>query len=207
MHDVGLAHLSIYATSVPGRCAVDSERSSSFFLGGGGLAYPTLNPIDFFVWVHVIYLVYARHQYSEMTFCPGSRQHATDTWWFRATATVNGASLRIVQWRRWSSLWTAAVVAAVLMLKCQIVIMLCQCYLCAIKMSSINYIRGLQSHFETSLLPLKKAFSTVPCYLGQDVADCACPAPVSERISYSYIHRRVARSWGDADNSNKCFAA
>jgi hypothetical protein len=95
-------------------------------------------------------------------------QRTTDTLYFRASGTVNGASLRVVQWSRWSSLWTAAVVVAVLMLKCLIII-LCQCYLYTIAMSSINYVRVLQSRFETSFLPLKKALSTVPRYFPQDI--------------------------------------
>jgi hypothetical protein len=88
----------------------------------------------------------------------------TDTRYFRANATVNGASLLVAHWRRWSSIWTAAVVVAVLMLKCPIII-LCQCNLYTIPMSSIKYVRVLQSGFETSFLPLKKALPAVPCYL------------------------------------------
>jgi hypothetical protein len=133
-----------------------------FYLRGGPFFWPArspdLNPLDFFVWGHLRCLVYetpvGARRWSAQD--PGSMwQLMAETWYFRTSATVNGASLRVVQWSRWSSLWTAAIVVAVFMLKC-LIIMLCQCYLRTIKISSINYVRYLQSHSETSLLPLKK---------------------------------------------------
>jgi hypothetical protein len=163
MHNGAAAHFSMYAREYMN--AVFPARWSFFFWPARS---PDLNPLDFFVWGHPRCLIFETPVEREddllpriQAACDNIRQ---DTRYFRASATVNGASLRVVQWSRLLSLWTAAVVVAVLKLKCLIII-LCQCYLYTITMSSINYVRVLQSRFETSFLPLKKALSAVPCYL------------------------------------------
>jgi hypothetical protein len=66
------------------------------------------------------------------------------------------------------------------MLKCLIII-LCQCYLYTITMSSINYVSILQSRSETSFLPLKKALSAIPCYRTYRL--CICYPSLREYLS------------------------
>jgi hypothetical protein len=163
----GSSSLQHVRTRIPGRCY------PARWIGCGGTFFwparsPDLNPLDFYVWGHLRCLVYETTAEREDDLLPriqAAYENIRHTRYFRVSATVRGESLRVVQWSRWSSLWTAAVVVAVLMLKCLIIIILCQCYLCTIKISSINYERDLQSRFETSFLPSKKALSTVPCYL------------------------------------------
>jgi len=53
------------------------------------------------------------------------------------------------------------VVAALLKLKCLIIVIVCQCYLCTIKVFPANYVWRLQSRFETSFLPLKKTLQAI----------------------------------------------
>ena len=59
-----------------------------------------------------------------------------------------------------------------LMMKCLIIIMLCQCYLCTIKIS-INYVQDIRSRPETSM-PMKTALPVVACTC---VEQCASPLP------------------------------
>lgn len=61
------------------------------------------------------------------------------------------------------------VVAVLLILKCLIILIVCQCYLCTIKVFPANYVWRLQSRFETSFLPLKKTLQAIQHYLRQDI--------------------------------------
>jgi hypothetical protein len=79
------------------------------------------------------------------------------------------------------------VVVALLMLTCLILVILCQCYLCAIKVSPANYVWPLQSRFETSFLPLKKALQAIQYYLRWDVKTVPIFCP-SIRPCLSAIH-------------------
>ena len=53
------------------------------------------------------------------------------------------------------------VVAVLLIPKCLIIVIVCQCYLCTIKVFPANYVWRLQSRFETSFLPLKKTLRAI----------------------------------------------
>jgi hypothetical protein len=71
------------------------------------------------------------------------------------------------------------------MLKCLIIIP-CQCYLYTITVSSINYVRVLQSRFETSFLPLKKRY--LPSHVIYDRTYRLCTSYPTLREYLSAVH-------------------
>jgi len=74
---------------------------------------PDINPTPcFVVCKHIRCSVYGTPVEQEGDILATMFQHTAHIWHFRATAIATVASLRIMQWSQWSSLWTAFLEAA-----------------------------------------------------------------------------------------------